>query len=109
MSNCNSYVEAKLKVLSDIDKDILSKCDVGEIEHEIEESEAITAKIMNCQQRIHEAIRAPTEPSVVHNPTSVPTSTPMKPKLPKLTLPKFKGELTSWTTFWDSFKSTVHR
>ena len=101
-------LEAKLKVLSDIDKDILSKCDVGEIEHEIEESEAITAKIMNCQQRIHEAIRAPTEPSVVHNPTSVPTSTPMKPKLPKLTLPKFKGELTSWTTFWDSFKSTVH-
>ena len=32
----------------------------------------------------------------------------MKPKLPKLTLPKFKGELTSWTTFWDSFKSIVH-
>ena len=38
-------LEAKLKVLSDIDKNILSKCDVGEIEHEIEESEAITAKI----------------------------------------------------------------
>ena len=95
-------LEAKLKVLSDIDKDILSKCDVGEIEHEIEheieESEAITAKIMNCQQRIHEAIRTPTEPSAVPTPTAVPTSTPMKPKLPKLTLPKFKGELTSWTT-----------
>ena len=94
-------LEAKLKVLSNIDKDILSKCDVGEIEHEIDESEAITAKIMNCQQRIHEAIRTPTEPSAVPTPTAVPTSTPMKPKLPKLTLPKFKGELTSWTTFWD--------
>ena len=101
-------LEAKLKVLSDIDKDILSKCDVGEIEHEIDELEATTAKIMNCQQKIHKAIRAPTEPSVVHTPTAVPTSTPTKPKLPKLTLPKFKGELTSWTTFWDSFKSTVH-
>ena len=97
-----------MKVLSDIDKDILSKCDVGEIEHEIDESEAITAKIMNCQQRIHEAIRTPTEPSAVPTPTAVSTSTPMKPKLPKLTLPKFKGELTSWTTFWDPFKSTVH-
>ena len=53
-------LEAKLKVLSDIDKDKLSKCDVGEIEHEIDKSEAITAKIINCQQRIHEAIGAPT-------------------------------------------------
>ena len=68
----------------------------------------MTAKIMNYEQRIHDVIRAPTEPSVIPTSTSVPTSTPMKPKFPKLTLPKFKGELTSWTTFWDSFKSTVH-
>jgi len=26
----------------------------------------------------------------------------------KLTLPRFKGGLTAWTTFWDLFKSTVH-
>ena len=85
---------------------------MGEIEHEVDESEAITAKIMNCQERIHEAIRAPTGPSatVVPTPTAVPTSVPIscRPKLPKLTLPRFKGELTTWTTFWDSFKSTVH-
>ena len=31
-----------------------------------------------------------------------------KAKLPKLTLPKFRGEFTKWNTFWDSFPSAVH-
>lgn len=31
-----------------------------------------------------------------------------KVKLPKLTLRKFNGDLTSWSTFWDSFKSSIH-
>ena len=30
-----------------------------------------------------------------------------KPKLPKLDLPKFKGAITKFTAFWDSFKSSV--
>ena len=29
-------------------------------------------------------------------------------KLPKLVLPKYKGEATKWHSFWDSFKSAVH-
>ena len=32
----------------------------------------------------------------------------VKPKLPKLTLSKFKGDVTRWSSFWDSFNSTVH-
>ena len=28
--------------------------------------------------------------------------------MPKLTLPKFKGDVTKWTTFWDSFNSAIH-
>jgi hypothetical protein len=27
--------------------------------------------------------------------------------LPKLVLPKFKGDITQWRTFWDSFNSAV--
>ena len=36
--------------------------------------------------------------------------TPRSPhiKLPKLSLKKFNGELTKWTTFWDTFESAVH-
>ena len=29
------------------------------------------------------------------------------PKLPKLCLPEFKGDITKFTAFWDSFKSSV--
>ena len=29
-------------------------------------------------------------------------------KLPKLVLPKFRGEVTNWCSFWDSFNSAVH-
>ena len=32
----------------------------------------------------------------------------VKPRLPKLTLPKFKGAVTTWNTFWDSFKTAVY-
>ena len=32
----------------------------------------------------------------------------VKPKLPKLTLPRFKGDITNWNTFWDSYNSAIH-
>ena len=35
-----------------------------------------------------------------------PQSPPIE--LPKLLLKKFNGELTKWTTFWDTFESAVH-
>lgn len=31
-----------------------------------------------------------------------------KPRLPKITLPRFNGEVTKWSTFWDSFNSAIH-
>ena len=30
-------------------------------------------------------------------------------KLPKLSLKKFNGDLTQWTTFWDTFEAAVHQ
>ena len=30
-------------------------------------------------------------------------------KLPKLTLRHFNGDMTQWSTFWDSFESAVHK
>jgi len=32
----------------------------------------------------------------------------IKPKLPKLHLPKFSGQITKFQIFWDSFESAVH-
>ena len=97
-------------MLSDMDEDILSRCELDAIDTEIEESEAVVAKI-NCKQQIKEVTNA--HPSGAESPALHTVSTaqpPMAPKsrLPKLALPKVKGDVKNWTTFWDSFKSAVH-
>lgn len=37
-----------------------------------------------------------------------PTTNAATSKLPKLTLPKFRGEVTQFKPFWDTFESVVH-
>lgn len=32
----------------------------------------------------------------------------LRAKLPKLVLPKFKGDVTQWQGFWDSYNSSIH-
>ena len=43
------------------------------------------------------------------NTSSFGGSNYSRSKLPKLVLPKFKGDITSYRTFWDSFESAVHQ
>ena len=45
-------LEGKLKLLNDMDKDILQLCKVDTIEGEIEESENVIASIINCNQQL---------------------------------------------------------
>ena len=63
--------------------------------------------------------RSPTPvPTGSHPGTPVPSRSPTpdstaplsspRVKLPKLSLKKFNGDLTKWTTFWDTFESAVH-
>ena len=114
-------LEAKLKVLEDIGQDILSLCNVDEIPQEIEESERYVEKVITCQKKISN-VSQPTAGDMQEPPDplagliqvlpggvslSVPTSQ-VKAKLPKLVLPKFRGEVTTWMGFWYSYKSAVH-
>lgn len=114
-------LEAKLKALEDIDQDILSLCNVDEIPQEIEESERYVEKVITCQKKISN-VSQPTAGDMQELPDplagliqvlpggmslSVPTSQ-VKAKLPKLVLPKFRGEVTTWMGFWYSYKSAVH-
>ena len=46
--------------------------------------------------------------SINSNNRNVPLSTQTRSKLPKLVLPKFRGDVTQWRTFWDSFNSAIH-
>ena len=47
-----------------------------------------------------------TIPPIQNSQTTGPPSATSK--LPKLTLPKFKGEVTQFKSFWGIFESTIH-
>ena len=53
----------------------------------------------------------PSSPSASISSRTEPTKAQphgSKVKLPKLTLEKFSGDATAWTTFWDSYESAIH-
>ena len=85
-------------------------CELEEIEREVEKSEVITAEIIECKRRIDYNLRnnSNTRPP---SPTSSETSAAGsgRTRLPKLVLPKFKGEITKWSGFWESFDFAVNR
>ena len=56
LSVIKQQLEGKLKLLNDMDRDILDRCEVDAIETEIDESELVIAKIINCTQQIDMAV-----------------------------------------------------
>ena len=105
----HEQLNGKMKQFSNLDREIVMLCPIEEIEREIEDSEAITAKIIEAKRKIQSALRErPRDYDVRLPPVAPPESPATKPRLPKLTLPRFRGEVTQWSSFWDSYKSAVH-
>lgn len=55
---------------------------------------------------------APPTVSPAPPPTSSPTAASdpsSRVRLPKLTIRPFNGDLTTWTTFWESYESSIHK
>ena len=99
-------LDTKLKTLNDYDQQILTVCNVTDIE----DSQRAIEKVMACKRKIDLKLKQKSSGSGDHHSEShsstgqVPARTSQaKAKLPKLTLPKFRGEFTKWNTFWDSF------
>ena len=106
----HTQLDSKLCFLNKVDEEISSLCELDEIKREVEESEATTAKIMECKRRIDDSLRGssshthPTSPFVSEAPPGH-----SRTRLPKLVLPKFNGDVTKWTGFWKSFDSAVNQ
>ena len=49
-------LEGKEQLLLDYDHDILTKCTLEEVDAEVNDTEAVTAKILECKQRIELAM-----------------------------------------------------
>lgn len=77
-------------------------------------------KIITCQKRINnisqqnDGTTQETSNPLAGLMQALPLGVPQQPmnqvkaKLPILILPKFRGDVTTWTGFWESYKSAVH-
>lgn len=105
-------LEGKAKLFSSLDSEILGLCPLEDIERETEESEEVTAKALELKRRVNAAISpvaaVSPAPSVFSTPPTVESAASTKPRLPKLTLSKFRGDVTQWSAFWDSYRSAIH-
>ena len=102
-------LEAKLTTLNELDERVLALVKIEDIDKEIEESEVFVYKINEYQEKIDQATKQDINIGATASLPASSATQGVKPKLPKLTLPHFKGDVTKWTTFWDSFKSSVHQ
>ena len=132
----NAMLEEKISIVKDLDEQVLSRCDVGEIEKEIEDSNEILSCVLDIQRCISQQLSATPVLSAPQNTSSTVVEEPVpaasglnqatpgispgtaafqsshhqtQSKLPKLVLPKFRGDATKFRTFWDSFESAVHK
>jgi len=84
----NQQLDRKLKLLSDMDRNILNLCVVEAIETEVNDSEAIA---IDCNLKIEKSSAEPS-PAVLPSSSAIvaPPLPHAKARLPKLTLPKIE-------------------
>ena len=105
-------LNGKAAIISEFDRKIYSLCEESEVKREVEETDNVTAKIINYKRRIDNTLKPNTGSGVTANvtlPIICDATVSDCAKLSKLVLPRFKGDVTKWTSFWDSFDSTVHQ
>jgi hypothetical protein len=104
-------IKCKLAKLNEVDKKILDLCDVKNIGEEVLESEEYTARVTSRIVRLESVVNK-SEIQVINTAPAVETlhisPTQIRAKLPKITLQKFRGNITNWNPFWESFKAAVH-
>ena len=110
-------LKEKLDTLKSLDSEILGLIPEEQLGKEIEQADEYKESVYRALTRLDRAqalisatSSAPTA-SVSGIPTSLPTPTHTERatcRLPKLTLPRFNGDVMKWTTFWDSYSSAVH-
>ena len=69
-------LEGKMKVLTNLNGEIVSLCQVDDITREIDESEGIIAKLIECKRKIASAMSNPVSTSII---SSDPVAATVRP------------------------------
>jgi len=98
-------LQEKVSVLKQLDSEVVDLVKEEEIADEIEQADTYMEDVYDTMAKLDQLFSksgcTPAPP-----PRSDPTGHD-KVKLPKLTIQPFKGELTAWTTFWDSYQTAI--
>ena len=115
LSQLKLSLKEKLEVLSRLDGEILYLVKEEEsVTEEIEQSDGIKEGIYSILVRIDGLSKSKTPPPASPTPprdgvrAEAGGTSHGIVKLPKLTIQPFKGDLTTWITFWDSYKAAIH-
>ena len=98
----------KLDVLKQLDGEILEQIEAEALAEEIEHSDEFREGLNASVVRIDECCTMMLAPPPHAMPTNRSSSSSYGVKLPKLSIRPFNEELTSWTTFWDSYNAAIH-
>ena len=99
---------AQLLEADAIEKEILDRC---EFETSLQETISLISSYLSISKESKSSAdeTMSTFLSVSqHEAPKITSKASNKAKLPKLTLPRFAGDPTKWTTFWESFSSAIH-
>ena len=105
----------KLEVIKALDTEVIELIQDDRLDADIERADEFKETIFSSLLSVDHLLKR-------LNPTSVTTTAPVsepsthvslhashtKVKLPKFQLHSFSGDLTHWTSFWDSFQTAVH-
>ena len=112
LSQLKLTLEEKLTTLKLLDGEIVELTEEDALATEIERADDYNSEIYAALVRIDKALKLATSPAPpIHVPTRevTPARAPeSNMRLPKLSIKPFNGDITQWTTFWDSFKSAIH-
>ena len=107
LESLRNTLDTKRTTIGQIDNEIEELLDETDIEKEIVDRSAFEEELEDTICKIT-AVLTRKETQNVNAVNPRPSGNSVKVKLPKLSLPHFNGNPTQWTTFWDSFQSTIH-
>ena len=106
----------KLETIKNLDAEIVDLIEdetalTEEIEQADDYKKTLFSALIKADKLLKDPPTTPPTPVTATPPatTTTPTAKSNSVRLPKLQLRHFNGELTRWTSFWESFEAAVDR
>lgn len=102
-------LQEKVSVLKQLDSEVVDLVNEDEVADEIEQADSYMEDVYDTMARLEQLSSKNSNPTPPPTPPTHPDppNRENKVRLPKLTIQPFKGELTAWTTFWDSYETAI--